>query len=43
LTGTSFLVSRAFILLLRLEILASVAMDDSIEWRPPFEEIGFVF
>jgi len=37
------MVSRASILLIRLEILALAAMNDSIEWRPPFEEIGFVF
>ena len=37
------MVSRAFILLIRLVILASEAMDDSMQWRPPFEEIGLVF
>jgi len=43
LTGTGFFVSRHSILLIRLKILASAAMDDSIEWRLPFEEIGFAF
>jgi len=37
------LVSRACNLLIRLEILASTTMDDSIEWRPHLEEIRFVF
>ena len=36
-------VSRAFNLLIRLSILASAAMGDSMEWIPPLEEIGFVF
>jgi len=31
------IVSKASILLIRLEILVSVVMDNSIEWRPPFE------
>jgi len=43
LTGTGSLISRDSILLLRLEILASTVIDDSIEWRPLFEEIEFVF
>jgi len=43
LTETGSLVSRAFTLLIGLEILTSAAMDDSIEWRTPLEEIGFVF
>ena len=34
------LVSKASGLLARLAKLASLAMDDSIEWRPPFEEMG---
>ena len=42
-TETGSLVSRASNLLIRVAILASVAMNDSIEWRPPFEEIGFEF
>ena len=37
------MVSRASILLIRLEILVSTSMDDFIEWRPFFEEMGFVF
>jgi len=41
-TGTGSLVSRSFNLLDRLEILASAAMDDFIEWIPPFEEIELV-
>jgi len=43
LTGLGFLVSKAFSLLVRLANLASLAMDDSIEWRPPFEEMVFGF
>ena len=43
LTETGSLVYKASNLLIRLEILASAAIDDSIEWRYPFEEIGFVF
>ena len=35
-------VSRASNLLIRLKLLASAAMNDSIEWRSPFEEKGFV-
>ena len=40
-TGLGSLVSKAFNLLARLANLASLAMDDSIEWRPPFEEMEF--
>jgi len=36
-------VSRSSSLLTRLGILASAVMDDSMEWIPPLEEIGFVF
>ena len=43
LTGTGSLVSKTFSLLARFAILASAAMDDSIEWRPPFEEMEFEF
>ena len=37
------IVSRASILLIRLEILVLVVMDNSIEWRPSFEEMEFEF
>ena len=41
--GLGSLVSKASSLLARLANLASLAMDDSIEWRPPFEEMKFEF
>ena len=41
--GLGSLVSKASSLLARLANLALLAMDDSIEWRPPFEEIEFEF
>ena len=40
---TWILVSKASSLLARLANLASLAMDDSIEWRSPFEEMEFEF
>ena len=43
LTTVGSLVYRNSILLIRLEILALAAMDDSIEWKHPFEEIELVF
>jgi len=36
-------ISRAFNLHIRLAILASTVIDDSMEWRLPFEESGFIF
>ena len=42
-TGLGSLVSKASSLLVRFAILASLAMNDSIEWRPPFEEMEFEF
>ena len=42
-TGTDSFVSRSFSLLARLAILPLTSMDDSMEWQPPFEEIGLVF
>ena len=42
-TGLDFLISKPFSLLARFAILASAAMDDSNEWRPPFEEMEFEF
>ena len=36
---TWYLSFKASSLFARLANLASLAMDDSIEWRPPFEEI----
>jgi len=41
-TETGSFVLRIFSLLARLAVLASVAMDDSMEWLPPFEEIELV-
>jgi len=41
LTGTGFLVSKTFRLLARFVVLASAVMDDSIEWRPPFDVMKF--
>ena len=43
LTTVGSLVYRNSILLIRLEILVSTAINDSIEWRLPFEELKFVF
>ena len=43
LTGTGFFVSKTFSLLATFAILASAAIDDSIERRPPFEEMEFEF
>jgi len=43
LSGLGFLVSKAFSLLARFAILASLVMDDSIEWRALFEEMEFEF
>jgi len=43
LTGLSSLVSKASSFLAIFAILASAAMDDSIEWRPSFEEMEFEF
>ena len=43
LTGLGSLVSKTSSLLARLANLDSLVMDDSIEWRPPFEEIEFEF
>jgi len=40
---TCSLVSKTSSLLARLANLALLVMDDSIEWRPPFEEIEFEF
>jgi len=40
---TCSLVSKASSPLARLANLDSLSMDDSIEWRPPFEEIEFEF
>ena len=40
---TWFLSSITSSLLARLADLASLAMDDSIEWRPPFQEMEFEF
>ena len=37
------LIFKASSLLARLANLASLAMDDSTEWRPPFEEIELEF
>ena len=42
-TRAGSLVSRTFSLLIRLTILTSTAIDDSIEGRPPFKEIWFMF
>ena len=41
--GTGSLVSRGFSLHIMLENLASVTMDVSMEWRPPFDEVGLLF
>jgi len=41
--GNRFFDSRAFILLIRLAILAFVAIDDLMEWRPRFEEMRLLF
>ena len=40
---TGSLVSKTYSLLARFAILSSAAMDDSIEWGPPFEEMEFEF
>ena len=37
----TWFLSRTSTLLARFAILASLAMDDSIEWRPPFKEMEF--
>ena len=42
-TGLGSLVSKTFSLIARFTILALLAMDDSIDWRPPFEEMEFEF
>ena len=42
-TGLGSLVSKVSNLLARLDNLASLAMDDLIDWRPPFEEMEFEF
>ena len=42
-TGTGSLVSKTPSLLTRFAILALAGMDDSIKWRPPFEEMEFEF
>ena len=42
-TGLASFVSKPFSLLARFTILVSTAMNDLIEWRPPFEEMEFEF
>ena len=42
-TEACSLVSRASSHLIKLAILVSVAIDDSMEWRTPFEEMRLLF
>ena len=42
-TETGSLIPKPFGLLAEFAILTSAAMNDSIEWRPPFKEMEFEF
>ena len=37
------LIFKTFSLFIRLATLASAAIDDSMEWRSPFEDMGLLF